>query len=198
MARKPVGFVDKHRQITDPFYELCNNLGDSNPIFIKKQLQRFIQEDPDFLESYLLLSEILFEEGKVDEGEGMTNTAFTKAIKMITDKNGNWPEVLEWGWLENRHIIKAILNKALSYWVKGETDEALDLFRKLLSTNPGDNPGVRYYILAIKQGMSYREFEKRFDEGGYFSSKLDHWFEKNYKKFPEEFGWWEKAMEEYL
>lgn len=198
MARKPVEFVDKHRQVAVPFYELCENLGESNPMFIKKQLQRLIQEDPDFLDSYLLLSEILFEEGKDYEGEEMSKTAFIRAIKLITDKKGNWPEVLEWGWLENRHIIKAILNKALSYWVKGETDEALDLFRKLLSTNPGDNPGVRYYILAIKQGMSYRKFEKRFDEGGYFSSKLDHWFEKNYKKFPEEFGWWEKAMEEYL
>jgi len=78
--------------------------------------------------------------------------------------------VLEWGWLENRHIIKAILNKALSHWVKGETDEALELFRKILSTNPGDNPGVRFYILAIKQGMSYREFEKHYSKGGTNSS----------------------------
>jgi tetratricopeptide (TPR) repeat protein len=198
MPKKPREFVDKHREVANSFYELCEKIEESDPRFIKKQLQRLIQKDPDFLESYLLLSEIFFEEGKAREGGKTLNEAFEGAVKLITDRKGSWPDVLEWGWLENRHIIRAILNKGILLWEKGKSEKALELFRKLLSANPPDNPGVRYYILAIRLGISSKEFEKRFEECGYYSSKIIKWFEKKYKKFPDEFGWWEKAVEEYL
>jgi hypothetical protein len=33
--------------------------------------------------------------------------AYLKAVKTVSDKNGNWPKALDWGFLENRHIIRA-------------------------------------------------------------------------------------------
>lgn len=69
-------------------------------------------------------------------------------------------DILEWGWLENRHIIRTILNKAISLWENNHMDEALNLFRNLLKTNPNDNVGARYYILAIRMNMSLENLKK--------------------------------------
>lgn len=68
---------------------------------------------------------------------------------MVTEKSGQWPEKLEWGWIENRHIIRAFVNMGILYWKKNKTLEAYSLFQKLLETNPNDNAGVRYFMLAI-------------------------------------------------
>ena len=103
---------------------------------------------------------------------------------------------MEWIYLENRHIIRTILNKAISLWDKGENEEALDLLRKLLKTNPDDNIGARNYILAIRTGMTHAGFENKFDKGGCYDSTLYDWFDKNHKKYPDEFGWWTEATKE--
>ena len=77
--------------------------------------------------------------------------------------------------MENRHIIRTILIKAISLWKAGKTDYALNLFRKLLKSNPGDNTGVRNYILAIRMKMSFKKFEKGFNKGGFYDSSLIGW-----------------------
>ena len=46
--------------------------------------------------------------------------------------------------------------------------------------------------------MTLEEFERRFDRGGYYDMDLSHWFDENYKRFDDEFGWWEKAIEGYM
>ncbi len=90
------------------------------------------------------------------------------------------------------------MNKAVSLWDQGKTDEALEMFRKLLRTNPSDNAGVRYYILAIRLNMSLEKFEKKFDKGGfYLATEIDRWFEENSKKFPDEFEWWWEEVMKY-
>lgn len=198
MVKKQIEYLDKDHEVMSDFYDLCEMHDGSNTSAIKRQLKGLIKKDPDFLDSYLFLREILQEEGNSEESERLLDEAYGRAVRLITDEDGNWPDVLEWGWLENRHIVRTILNKALSLWDKKETDDALDLFRKLLKTNPGDNVGARDYILAIRMNMSYEDFERRFNKGGFYDNDMIEWFEKNYKKFPDEFDWWEKAVEEYM
>lgn len=198
MAKKQREYVDKNHKVRDVYYDLCEKYNGSNTKSIKRQLKQLIEKDHDFLDSYLLLYEILQDDGNLPEAEKILNDAYERTLKLIIDKKGNWPDVLEWGWLENRHIIRTILNKAISLWKNKEIDDALDLFRKLLKTNPGDNVGARDYILAIRMNMSFEEFENRFDRGGYCDKELSDWFDENYKRFPGEFGWWEKAIEKYM
>jgi tetratricopeptide (TPR) repeat protein len=198
MAKRKREYVDKGHKVMDSYYGLCEKYDGSNASSIKSQLKRLIEKDPDFLDSYLLLYEILRGEGNFPEAERVLNDAYERTLKLITDKKGNWPDILEWGWLENRHIIRTILNKAISLWENKNIDGALDLLRKLLKTNPNDNVGARDYILAIRMNMSFEEFEKRFNKGGYYDMELSDWFDKNYIKFPDEFDWWEKAMEKYM
>ncbi|MEA2006416.1 MAG: tetratricopeptide repeat protein [Acidobacteriota bacterium] len=197
MVKKQREYVDKNHEVVKVYYDLCEEYDGRNAESIERQLKQLIEKDPDFLDSYLFLYEILQDEVNLKEAEKVLNEAYGRALKMITDKRGNWPDILEWGWLENRHIIRTILNKAISLWRNKEIDNALDLFRKLLRTNPGDNVGARDYILAIRMGMSFEKFEERFNKGGYYDMKLVNWFDKNYKKFPDEFDWWEEAIKEY-
>jgi len=137
----------------------------------------------------------LLEEGKEDEAERVLDEAYRRALNLITDEKGEWPDLLEWGWFENRHIIRTLVNKGASLWDEGNAEEALKIFRNLLRANPYDNPGVRYYILAIRMGMSLDEFEERFEKDGFWTSEIDKWFNANYELFPEEFEWWRKLWE---
>jgi len=191
-------FIDKDRKVAAAYYDLQEKYDGTNAKTTKTKIEKLIKEDPDFFDTYLLLLNILEDEGKFEEAAQILEVAFNRAINIITDKNGNWPDMLEWGLLENRHIIRTILNKAILLWDFKQFDEALDLLRKLLKTNPGDNIGARDYILAIRMNMSFEDFEKRFNKGGFYDNELSDWFEKNYKKFPDEFGWWEKAMKKIM
>lgn len=190
-------YIDTDHEVMDAYYDLCEKYTGRNAKSTKLQLENLIEKDPDFLDSYTFLHEILFREHKVAEAKKVLNEAYERAIKLITDENGNWPDVLKWSWLENRHIIRAILNKAVLSWGGNDIECALDLFRKLLRTNPDDNPGVRFYILAIRMRISFKKFEKQFNRDGFYHTDLFDWFEENYHKFPDEFDWWEKAVEEY-
>lgn len=197
MIKNNVEYQDKDHQVMTPYYDLCEMAPEYDPKTVKKKLKTFITKDPDFLDPYLFLRYIYQYEGNEKEADRLLDEAFSKAIDLITDEKGNWPDILEWAWLENRHIIRTILHKALSAWEKNETDEALTLFRKLLRTNPNDNIGARDFILAIRMNMGYDEFQDTFDKGGYYDMELMDWFDENYKRFPDEFEWWEKAIEEY-
>ncbi len=161
-------------------------------------MEKLIEKDPDFLDSYSMLAQVASEEGHLDEAVKLINTAYDRALALITDAEGNWPDILKWGWLENRHIIRAILSKAIVLWNVGFPSEALVLFRKLLRSNPGDNIGARELILGIRMNMTYEDFETRFNKGGFYDDELIDWFEENHKKFPDEFEWWDKWCEENL
>ncbi len=185
----------KHRGI-NAFFKIRDKLNENNVNDAINQLKKLIQDDPDYLDPYLLLFEIFQEQGNLSECIKILDSAYERALQIITDKDGNWPDILEWGWLENRPIISTFLNKALFFWIENKTTEALQLLRKLLKTNPGDNIGARNFILAIRMGMDFERFQKKFDKGGFYDNTLTNWFYKNYKKFPDEFDWWDKAIEE--
>ncbi|NOX35920.1 MAG: tetratricopeptide repeat protein [Calditrichaeota bacterium] len=187
-------FIDQDREVAGEFYDLIEKL-DNLPIqTAKKELQKLIRKDPDFLDSYLLLAELHLEEDDLEARDRLIDQAYQRAVQLITDETGQWPEELRWGWWRNRHIIRALLTKGIQLWETGEDKAALELFRYLLRSNPNDNPGVRFYILGVRMGMSFQDFERRFNKGGYYDEDLDEWFAKNSARFPDEFDWWEKLF----
>lgn len=191
-------FMDKNHKVMDRFYELL----DSNVTRdqLKEEMKKFIKQDPFFFDPYLVLADTLYHEKKIKQADGLIEEAYYKAIWTIVDYKGNWPEETAWGWLENRHIMRAISRYAYRIWEEGRSDEALDIFRKLLKSSPNDNLGIRYAILAIRLRLD-SDWDFKFlakDKGqvlGLDAGKVDSWFDKNSKKFPEEFGWWFKEME---
>ena len=188
-------FVDKDHAVMTDYYDFLDS--DRNtPVKTEKKMMEFIKTDPAFLDPYLLLFEFYQNKKEVEKAREILEQAYQIAIKTISDRKGSWPEEMLWGHLENRHIIRTLLNKAMNYWAHGETEPALDLLRKLLRSNSRDNIGARNYILAIRLGMSFEEFETQMaSEHGYDGNKMME-FEKKMKKFPDEFDWWFKAVNE--
>lgn len=188
MCAAPREFVDKQRPVMKDWYELIERAESLGMEGIKAEAKELIKKDPDFLDPYTLLFEIMQDEGDFDGAEEMLDEAYTRAVRLITDKEGNWPDVLEWGYLENRHIIRAIVNKGLWLWDNGQNQEALGIFRNLLRANLNDNIGARFYILGIRMDMTFEEFQDQFDKGGYYDREIIEWFEANMDKFPDEFS----------
>ncbi len=185
-----------HRPAREEFYSLIERFGELDSEEQKKALLQLIKKDPDFLDTYLLLFEILDSEGQSEEASRLLDEAYRRALNLILDEKGRWPKRLEWGWIENRHIIRTFLTKAVDLWISGETEQALEILRNLFRANPNDNPGTRYYILAIRMGMTPREFFSKFEREGFFDSSVDEWFLEHYMEYPDEFEWWVRLFQE--
>lgn len=184
-------FVDIDRPVQGIYYDLIEKLDSFDNSRKEKELRKLIMKDPDFLDSYLVLYELFIHLGKYEKAASLLDRAFGNALRLMVDKNGTWPDELMWGYLENRHIIRTLFNKAVTLWGKNENVLSLFIFRHLLRMNLNDNVGAREYILSIRLGETLDEFERR-------DNSNDIWFWKNYKKFPDEFSEWEDANKDNL
>jgi tetratricopeptide (TPR) repeat protein len=144
-----------------------------------------------FLDPYLQLADILLEDGKTQYASALAREAYERALSIIADADGKWPERMPWSWLENRHILRALFGYADMIWHDGQTQEALEIYRKILKMNPNDNQGVRYSILALRLGLGPSWQDKFMVEDAGVqdlnAEKRETWFTHNARKFPEEF-----------
>jgi len=190
-----VEFIDKDHKVSNEYYEFIDS--DLSHEQLKRSLKRLIDEDPFFFDSYLILADILYAEGRDNQAKDLLQRAFQKAMMKIVNKEGKWPKIMEWGWVENRHIIRTLDKWATELWDDGKKEDALTILRNLLKSNPADNIGARYSILAIRMNLN-SSYESQFSATlpGYIDAyEISKWFEKNSKKFPEEFDWWRKEIE---
>ncbi len=183
-------FMDDDRPVMMQYYDVLEQ--ELNQMDEIKAMEDLIKQDPDFYDPYVILSDHYHDIGMDQKATTILEEGYKRAIARITDKKGNWPDSIEWGWLENRHIIRVLVNKGIHLWENNEPQPALDLFRKLLSTNPGDNAGVRFYILAILLKMPYANYMAQFENDEYMNPAVFDWFDAQSKKFSGEF----KVLEE--
>ena len=187
----PNEFVDKDRNIMNEYYELLDS-DLSEPRLLKSMLQ-FIRKDPDFLDPYIVSADIFLRSNKIKLGFNLIEEAYNRALNLIVDENGKWPKRMEWGFIENRHIMRAIERYAYIVWEENNSELALEIYRKLLRVNINDNQGTRYAILALRMKLG-PDWDLKFVikkgqmAGLTEAGKIDDWFNENSKKFPEEFN----------
>jgi len=190
-------FRDADHKLMTKYYDLLEQ--ELSNRRLQGEMEKLIKKDPDFYDPYIILADILETQRKRAEARSLLTKGFRWAMKRIVDNKGNFPEYLPWGWLNNRHIVRIIAQQALDCWTLGDTKSALYLYRKLLRSNPNDNIGARYDILAILLGLD-ANYESQFEfkkMPGYMDAlKISSWFEKKSKKFPQEFNWWWKEVKE--
>jgi len=180
-------FVDREREVSREVERVKELLKEEEVEELKEKLKKLIEEDPYYLETYVLLNEIYEMEGDVKSAESILEEAYRRAIELISD-GGSLPDRLEWKHPTNRHIINALISTGVFYWEVGEVEKALKILKEVYRMNPLDEPGVRFYILAILEGMSFDEFEQVFSrDGEYDYEDLNHWFEKHSGEHPELF-----------
>lgn len=194
-------FVDKDHKVSMAFYDLTEGYQAvaSSPDLVIKDMEKLIKEDPDFLDPYSYAAEAYCQLEDYDKYTSYTYRAYLKALHKVATKDGRYPKQLAWMWLENRHIIRALNNFALFNWDNGDIRLALEVYRKLLESNPADNIGARFSILALRMGYmpNYEDlFLPKIDPAyGLDAGRLSNWFEEGSKKYPEEFAEWLQAQE---
>ena len=164
-----------------------------------KALKKIIKKDPNFFDPYVTLSEYYAYAEDDMQSFNILKEGFERAMKMVMHR-GKFPDVLSWLFMENRHIIRMIYNYALKMWEMGEKDEALRVMQQLLASNPNDNIGARYGIVALLEGyedvQSWEEIFESDSGYGLDAIAVDEWFNKYAKKYPDEIGWWFEMEDE--
>ncbi len=197
-------FVDKyHDLVMDNYYEIIDRLklaeNEADTRDILNQLEKLIKDDPKFLDSYGLAADLHRELGEEKRATDLENKAHKTALQIILDKRGNWPATIEWGYFENRHIVRALFRWGHNLWQQNKTEESLEIFRKLLKSNLNDNIGARFAILAIRLNLKPNYDEKWITELGLLDGKkMSQWWNKNHIKFPDEFAEWEKYLKKHF
>lgn len=184
-------FVDKDRDIMDEHYDLLDS--DLTEAGLAKSMMRLIQKDPDFLDPYIVSADILLRSNKIKSGLKLIEEAYDRALHLIVGENEKWPKRMSWGFLENRHIMRAIERYAYISWEENNPERALEIYRKLLRVNINDNQGARYAILALRMKLGpdwdFKFMVKNGRMAGLIDAgKITDWFNENSKKFPEEFN----------
>ena len=162
----------------EKIYELKEQWDGTNGIGIRRKLNALIKEAPDLIEAYNFRHDILQLEDHLVAMDKEAKRAYQAVItNYFSDEQ--FPESMEWGFLENRPILRALYNYAVSCWHPQDKDKAVELFEKLLKMNPNDNQGVRFCLLALYEGMWKKQFFDDMDE----SERLV-WFQGNHDKYP--------------
>jgi tetratricopeptide (TPR) repeat protein len=180
-------FIDKGHPVATQFYKIIegkHGIEDIMPL---------IEIDPDFLDSYLYITEALLDQGHENEAELFAEKAFVRALGMILDIDGSWPDELLWGFHENRPIIKVLMRKADYEWRQGRTDNALTLYKNLLKTNLSDNIGARYAIVGIRNGLTYNKYMQQvWPDQMTLARNVEVWFKKHAPKCAEDLAEWKQ------
>lgn len=84
------------------YHELVEAFDGNEAEAFVKTLQKLMAEDPFYFDPYLSMVELLECAELKDESADLLEEAYAKAVGLITDENGKWPDKLQWGFLENR------------------------------------------------------------------------------------------------
>lgn len=192
-------YIDADHPVMERWYDwLEHDVGCEKDV---EELLEIHKTDVEFFDPWIRKSELAMD---VDEDEMAFEIAaagYAIAAVKIADINGDWPERMEWGFLTNRHLIRMLHHFGWTLWYYGQSQHALQIFRRLLRMCPNDNIGVRYEILSIRLGLDPVGWEDSFlvTDGPMAGTALDAfsvntWFSEESQNFPDEFAWWEKEM----
>ncbi len=139
---------------------------------------------PDFLLPYefaLSMLSLMEPDGDLQELQVSLEQRWMQACERVAEKEDIFKKRVEWGWVENRPLIRGLFQKANKLWKAGQLKQAHDLFGKIFKTNENDNIGARYSVKATADGMSLEEFEERFtysdEDGTYYKNEaISEWF----------------------
>lgn len=109
----------------------------------------------------LLKKALIFDESYVQTHVGLAAAYREIGNKNLYHKHGlqafketqkcfpKWPKKMEWGIIENRQFLRAILFRADMYTEEGDKKSAIELYTLLMTLCPDDNLGVRHVLKEL-------------------------------------------------
>lgn len=144
----------------DLYYDAMDAMNDGNSKVAVSLLIQALKLDPDYIQTHHGLSAVYRDISNIEKYRLHTLKAYDETRKIFQ----KWPKELPWGDMDNRQYHRAIFFRADLHIEDGEEDKAIELYRLLLSMNPNDNLGVRYYLAAIYDGYSLDEIGKMWSD----------------------------------
>lgn len=181
-------FIFKPKKSDDEFYDIRNSLTEDNITETMLKLKPLIEKEEAHFDAYLMQADLMESIGEKRFSYSLISYAYGKAYSLVCDDKGNWPDKLEWSQEENRPVIQTFITRGLKLWERKKRRRALSLFRKLLKSDLTDYTGVRFYMLAIMEKMSEKEFFERFDKSNLGSDEINKWFDEIYPKHEDKFN----------
>lgn len=165
-------------------------------MYIEQHLQHIVHTWPDFFMGHVELwyfYSLFYDEECELAARDCLERALSMTDKIILDEKGNWPDVMDWLWLENRAVIRVLIAGARLKWERKMPALAKHTLRNVLKANPSDQPGVRFLILAINEKLTFKGYQRKFEKkDGTLKPSIHEWFSEKSKKYPEEFAEWER------
>lgn len=168
--------------------------------FLKKNmtaLRKLVKEDPTLIEAYWVMW-VYSHKAFYFDGYSPHKYLFEgydQILKIVLDKNGRWPDRIPWGWMENRPILRMLQGVAEFYWDCGADYLAREQYVQLLKLNPNDNQGIRYELIHLLKGYSFKIWKSKIDKA-YDETNIHKYFEKHYQEFWEVFRPWFEIINE--
>ncbi len=172
-------FIDIDRPATQKFNDLiAKDLDTENLV---NGLYDLTREDPNFLDSYNSLYQIALRDEEYQKAEIILNRVYDKALSIVMDNKDQWLGNLAWRHENNQHLIRTLFSKALDFWMEEKFGNALEIMSFLNRSNKDENLGFNYYVLAIKQRITYEDLLSNYLEKGTLNEKGIAWFNQSLK-----------------
>ncbi|MDR2109706.1 MAG: hypothetical protein LBP32_00200 [Spirochaetaceae bacterium] len=129
-------------------------------------VKKALEIDPDCTDAYNILG---YEEKDPEKRLGYFMRA-AESFKKRHDQN-YFDEMTGyfWGEMETRPFMRALMGCGQSLWDSGKRKEAVETFTYILTLNPSDNQGVRYFLISwlliIDEVKGARKLLKTYTEG---------------------------------
>jgi tetratricopeptide (TPR) repeat protein len=164
----------------DYYYTAMELLSAGQAFTAQRLLEQALIDYPDYLELYVGLAAVFKVTQDKKSFKEIVNKGYNKLLKQFPA----WPKEMSWGLINNRQYLRIMGFKALNYYIEGDKNKAIELYKLILKLNPPDNQGVRYELAAIYAGINPNEIENMFAEGNAKQdwSKLEKMLIQQHKK----------------
>ncbi len=125
---------------------------------------------------YVLLKELYSENNEYKKGSEIVELGYTRLME--NEFNNKLPKLLDYYELKNRAVYRLIYAYGDMFWIAGDNEKAIRIFKELLRMNPNDNLGVRYSICGILEG--YRCSNEMWNDK---CEVIPEWYKSNIEKY---------------
>jgi tetratricopeptide (TPR) repeat protein len=133
------------------------------PLEAEAYYRETLQVDPDHADAWVHLGNRRFEEDRVAEALSLYRRGQVAAETRTIGDPARYPHPF-WGDVDSRPFMRALHGRGLCLWRLGRTDEARQVFVRMLELNPNDNQGARFLLADRDEGLSWEESVKRDEE----------------------------------
>ena len=133
-------------ELQERFYQAVEVWADGRSDVAQKMLYAVVADCPHHIDAIHHLSLLYREQGRETEAYIYCQAAVGIGLHALPQKFSWKTARLEWPWLENRPFLRAYHSLGVWNLDNARYDEAIEIFRRLLSVNPNDNQGVRHLL----------------------------------------------------